>query len=286
MGNANTDWQKQIYYTALGQNNELSVSGALKNMPYRISAGFLNQDGILKTDNLKRTSLSINLNPQLFDNHLNIQFSVLGTYSQSRFANQGAIGVAVNFDPTQPVYSGSNRFGGYWEWLDPTSISGFKGLAPRNPMGLLMLRDDKSTVQRSIGSAQFDYKVHFLPDLHAKLSLSYDISQGEGTIYVPDSAASSYKRFVDANGVYHSGVNDQYKQTNANTFLQFYLNYIKDLKKIRSRIDVMGGYEFNDYLTTNYYYADLSANGVKAPNSDPIYPFDKPENTIISFFGR
>lgn len=286
MGNANTDWQKEIYHTALGQNNELSMSGSLKNMPYRISAGFLNQDGILKTDNLKRTSLSINLNPHLFDNHLNIQLSVLGTYSQSRFANQGAIGAAVNFDPTQPVYSGSNRFGGYWEWLDPTSISGLKGLAPRNPLGLLMMREDKSTVQRSIGSAQFDYKVHFLPDLHAKLNLSYDISQGEGTIYVPDSAASSYKRFVDGNGNYHSGVKNQYKQTNSNTFLQFYLNYVKDLKSIRSRIDVMGGYEYNDYLTTNYYYADYSANGVKAPNSDPTYPFDKPENTILSYFGR
>lgn len=286
LGNANTDWQKEIYKTSLGQENNLSMSGSIKNMPYRVSVGFLNQDGILKTDNLKRTSVDINVSPSFFDNHLNVNISLLGTYSKSRFANQGAISSAVRFDPTQPVYSGNNRFGGYWEWLDPTSISGLKGLSPRNPLGLLMMRDDRSTVQRSIGSAQFDYKVHFLPDLHAKLNLSYDISQGEGNVFIPDSAAATYKRFQDANGNYKSGQNTQYKTTISNTYLQFYLNYVKDLKSINSRIDIMGGYEYNDYLTTNYNYADFSADGTKRPNSDPVYAFDKPENTIISFFGR
>ena len=286
LGTASTDWQNQIYKTAIGEDNNLSMTGSLKNMPYRVSLGFLNQDGILKTGNLQRTTLALNAVPKLFNDHLTINLSLLGTYSKSRFANEGAIGAAVNFDPTQPVYSGSSRFGGYWEWLDPTSISGLKGLSPKNPLGLLMMRDDRSTVQRSVGSAQFDYKLHFFPDLHAKVNLSYDVSSGTGTVKVPDSAASAYNRFADANGKLKSGQNTQYKQNITNTFLQAYLNYVKDIKSIDSRIDVMAGYEYNDYLTTNYNYADYSYDGTKRPNSDPNFALDKPENTIISYFGR
>ncbi len=286
MGNASTNWQDQIYHSAITNDNNLSVSGSLGNMPYRVSAGFITQDGILKKDNLQRTSVNVNINPKFFKDHLSVTLNVLGSQSNNTFANQGAIGAAVSFDPTQPVLSGNSRFGGYWEWLDPTSISGLKGLSPRNPLGLLMQRNDKSKVQRSIGSVQFDYKVHFLPDLHAKLNLSYDVSKGSGTVYIPDSAASSYYRFQDAASKWKSGVNNYYQQKKANSFVQFFLNYVKDLNAIKSRIDLTAGYEYNDYKTTSYAYADYAADGTKRPNSDPTYAFDIPRNTIVSVFGR
>ncbi len=288
MGNASTDWQNQIYQSAFASDNNLSVSGTIKSikMPYRISGGFLNQDGILKTGNIQRTTLSINVSPKFFDDHLTVNLSLLGAVSNNRFANEGAIGAAVTFDPTQPVYSGNKRYGGYWEWLDPTTASGLKSLTPRNPLSLLMLRNDKSTVQRSVGSAQIDYKFHFLPDLHAKVNVMYDLSKGEGTVYVSDSAASSYYRAQDASNTYKSGQNTQYKQITSNKFLQAYLNYTKDLKSINSRIDITGGYEYNDYLSTNYNYADYFADGTKVKNSDPTYPYNEPRNTIISYFGR
>lgn len=286
LGTANTNWQDQIYQTAIGTDNNFGVSGAIKNIPYRVSLGYLNQDGILKSGNLERTSLAINLSPKFFNDHLSVNLSVLGTSSKSKFANEGAIGAAVTFDPTKPVTSGNNRFGGYWEWLDPTSISGLKGLSPKNPLGILLQNDNRSKVQRSVGSAQIDYKLHFLPDLHVKMNASYDISHSEGTVKVTDSAASSYKRFQDAANVYKSGVSNNYKQDVSNTFLQLYLNYVKNIKSIDSRLDIMGGYEYNNYLTTNFNYADYSSDGTKRPNSDPNFAFDKPENTILSWFGR
>ena len=286
LGSANTNWQDQIYHTSVGTDNNFGVSGSIKNIPYRLSLGYLNQGGILKTGNLERTSLALNLSPKFFKDYLSVNLSVLATSSKSRFANEGAIGSAVNFDPTQPVTSGNNRFGGYWEWLDPTSISGLKGLSPRNPLGILMLNDSRSKVQRSVGSAQIDYKLHFLPDLHIKVNASYDISSSAGTVIVSDSSASSYKRFQDAGSVYKSGVNNQYKQKVSNTFLQLYMNYVKNITAIDSRLDIMGGYEYNNYLATNYNFADYSRDGTKRPNSDPNFAFDKPENTILSWFGR
>lgn len=281
LGTSNTDWQNQIYQTALSQDNNLSVSGSLKKLPYRISVGFLNQDGILKTGNLQRTSLGINLSPLLFDNHLKIDLSLKGTYSKSRFANEGAIGSAVTFDPTQSVYSKSNRFGGYWEWLDPATTTGLKSLAPLNPLGILMQRDDRSNVQRAVGNALFDYKFHFLPDLHAVLNVGADLAEGKGTIVVPDSAASAYMRSPDKK---HGGVNNQYRQTRQNTYLNFYFNYNKDIKSIQSRIEATAGYEYQNYLTTNYNFGDYTTDGTVI--STPIYPFDKPENSIVSFLGR
>ncbi|HEV8506191.1 MAG TPA: TonB-dependent receptor [Chitinophagaceae bacterium] len=281
MGSANTDWQKEIYDNAFTTDNNLSVSGSYKWLPYRASLGYLNQDGILKTGSLQRTSAAITLSPRLLDDHLKIDLNLKGSLSHSRFADEGAIGTAVRFDPTQPVFSGGKRFGGYFEWLDPSSTTGLRDLAPLNPVGLLEQKEDKSDVQRSIGNIQFDYKLHFLPDLHVNLNLGYDVSKGEGTIYIPDSAASSYLRSPDAK---HGGVDNQYKQNKSNTILETYLNYVKDLKSIYSRIDVIAGYSYQDFSTTNYNFPDRTTDGFVI--STPSFPFDKPENRLISFYGR
>ena len=276
-----TDWQDEIYQTAVSTDNNISIRGGYKNMPYRVSLGYLNETGILKTGKLSRYSLGANLSPRFFDDHLKIDINFKASISENRFANEGAIGSAVNFDPTRPVYSGSTRFGGFNEYLDPASNSGLKSLTPLNPLGLLLQRRDISEVRRSVGNAQLDYKFHFLPDLHANLNLGYDVSTGLGTINVPDSAASAYHRTTDAK---HGGIDNKYRQKKANTLLEFYFNYAKDIKSIKSRVDAVAGYAYQDFLTTNFNYPDYTADHVAV--STPLYPFDKPEHTLISYYGR
>ena len=300
MGNANTNWQDEIYDNASTTDNNLSMSGAFKAVPYRVSVGFLSQDGILRTGNLKRTSASIALNPKLFKDHLKIDLNLTGSLNKSRFADEGAIGTAVRFDPTQPVNSSSKRYGGFFEWIDPSSTTGLRDLAPLNPVGLLEQRTDKSKVSRSIGNIQFDYKLHFFPDLRVNVNLGYDVSKGEGTVYIPDSAASAYRRSPDAK---HGGVNNKYLQKKSNALLETYLNYTKDIESINSRVDAIAGYSYQDFSTTNYN-GELDPNGILTdangkkwtPYSDyatdgflissPTFRFDKPQNRLISFFGR
>lgn len=275
LGTENTDWQDQIYQEAFSQDLNLNVSGSVDNkLPYRVSLGYLNQDGVLKTGNLKRGSAGINLSPRLFDNHLKIDVNIKGALSKSRFANEGAIGAAVIFDPTQPVKSGNDKFGGFFEWINP-STNNPDGNAPRNPVGLLEMRDDKSNVLRSIGNIQLDYKFHFLPDLRANLNLGYDISEGKGTVYVPAEAASQFLR---------GGTDNEYHQERNNKLLEFYLNYNKSIPSINSNIDVLAGYSYQDFKTTNYNFADISATGdtITTPN----FPFDIPQNTLLSYYGR
>ncbi|GAA4324611.1 TonB-dependent receptor [Mucilaginibacter gynuensis] len=288
LGDASTDWQKQIYQTAIATDNNLSVSGTYKNLPYRVSVGYLNQDGILKTDNLERTSGSINLNPKFFDNHLKVNFNVKGAISKSRFANQGAIGAAVSMNPTYPIMSGNDAFGGYYE---VTSNGKLEALAPRNPVALLNQKFDNSTVKRSIGNAQFDYSFHFLPELHANLNLGYDYSSGEGTIVVPDYAAQSFERFKDGNNVLHSGINNQYSQKQQNRLGEFYLSYNKDVKSIESRFDVVAGYAYQIFRnedapngSQSYGFPDQTSDGSTVVTR--LYPDNVFQNVLISYYGR
>ena len=284
LGTANTDWQDQIYQTAISNDNNVSMSGVVKNMPYRLSLGALNQVGVLKTDQLKRTTVGLNLSPTFFDNHLSLNVNYKLANSASRFADQGAIGAASAFDPTQKVYSGNNNFGGYWEWLDPNSANGLKSLSPKNPLGLLMQRQDNSDVVRQIASALVDYKVHFLPDLHVIVNSGVDIAEGKGTTVIGENAASTYKRFKDASNVFHSGVNNQYRQARNNSYLNAYLNYAKDISAIKSRLELVAGYEYQAYKTTNYNFSDRTFN--KTVVNSPNFAFDEPEYRLSSYLGR
>jgi TonB-dependent starch-binding outer membrane protein SusC len=282
LGNARTNWQDEIYKTALSTDNNISVSGAIKKVPYRVSAGYLNQDGILKTGNFQRTSLGLNLSPKFFNDALRVDINLKGSATTNRFANEGAIGAAIFYDPTQPVFSGGPRFGGYREWLDPASATGLLGLAPLNPVGLLMQRDDRSNVQRSIGNIALDYKIPGIDGLRANLNLGYDVSQGRGNVVVNDSAAMSYRRFKDASNVFHGGVNTQYNQRRQNLVGDFYLNYVKETKF--GKFDITAGYSYQDWKTTTDNFNDVTFNGtiVNTPN----FPKDIQQNRLIGVYGR
>ncbi len=269
MGTANTDWQELIYRNALSTDNNLSVTGAVKGMPFRVSVGYLKQNGILKTSDMGRTSASLGLSPQLLNKHLKVDLNLKGTIIKNRFADQGAIGAAAFFDPTQPVYGEGNRYGGYFEWLTDGKPN---TLATRNPLALLEMKDDRSTVNRSIGNIQFDYTFHGFKDLRANLNLGYDVSSSDGRRIVPVEAASNFFR----NGQYFA-----YDQQKTNKTLEFYLNYVKNLEAIDSKIDVMAGYSWQDFLRSGKDVDQPFAKDTVLSN----VPY-KTQSTLVSFYGR
>lgn len=289
LGSANTDWQEQVYDNSVTSDNNFSVSGTYKTLPYRLSLGYLNQDGILRTGNLERSTLGLNLTPSLFKNSLKVTLSVKSSLSKSVFADGAAIGTAATFNPTQPVLSGNTNFGGYFEYLNPQAGAGqnpLVGLAPRNPVSFLDLRNNTSDVNRTIGNITLDYALPFLKELKANVNVGYDIANGKGTVIVPESAGFAFRRFAAANNVQKSGVNNQYKQQRSNFVSDFYLNYLKDLKSIKSRIDVTAGTAYQAFEAKNYSFADFSFDGTKRPNSDPNFAIDIPQNRLFSLYGR
>lgn len=275
LGTANTDWQDVIYRNAISTDNNISFSGGVDGLPYRVSIGYQNQQGIVRTDKLEKISLALVANPTFFNNHLKVDINLKGIAQNTRFAAD-VIGSAIGYDPTQPIYSGISRYGGYKEY---TKTDGSLELnAGRNPLGQLEQKFDIQHPKRSVGNIQFDYKFHFLPELRANLNLGYDVSRNNGVVKISDSAAVDY---------FSGGTITVGQQDKNNSLLEFYLNYAKDLKSIKSRIDVTAGYSYNDYSTTNYNFLNLNAKGNKKNSADTIrFPFDKPGNRLISFFGR
>ena len=230
LGKANTNWSDEIFRTAVGTDHNVTVSGGLKNMPYRVSFGYTNQNGILKTSNFERYTGSISLNPSLFDNHLNINLNAKGMIANSRFADTGAIGAALNFDPTQPVMNGNSKYGGYFAWENPTSGE-FISIATKNPVSMLEQKKDEANSKNLVANAQFDYKFHFLPDLRANLNLGMDLATGTQDTYYPKESPIGYIE----NGKTGYETIDKY-----NLLLDFYLQYSKDFNE-NHHFDVMHG---------------------------------------------
>lgn len=280
LGKQTTDWQSKIYHPAFASDNNLSFTGGLKSIPYRLSLGFLNQDGILKTDNLQRTNVSLNLSPKFLSDHLSVNINTKYSNSQSHFADGGAIGAAVGFDPTQNIFADGTF--GFFQWM--TGPDQLNSNGPKNPLGLIRQQDNNSNVNRFIGNLQLDYKFHFLPELRANLNLGYDYSKGSGTIFIPANAATSFTRVaLDPADKSKGGVNNEYEQEKKNKLLEFYLNYTKEVKAISSRIDLTAGYSWQDWLTTAPSFPDRLANGAIAQKAG--LPFQT-QNTLVSFFGR
>jgi TonB-dependent starch-binding outer membrane protein SusC len=285
LGTASTDWQKEIYQTAPSFDNTVSASGSLGNMPFRASLGYLTQDGILKTNNFNRLTGTLNLSPKLLNDHLSINLNLKGSQTKNRFANEGAIGSAVSFDPTKPVFSGNKNWGGYYEWLQPNGLP--VDLSSRNPVALLDLRDDRSTVSRFIGNVQMDYKLHFLPDLHVLVNLGLDQSSGQGSNNIDSVSATNYKT---------GGVRNNYQQQKVNQLADVSLFYSKELKSIKGKIDVLVGHSYQSFLTKVTNNASFSYRAIADPTrpakrdtiqgSEPVFLTDRPEYRLESYFGR
>lgn len=286
LGASATDWQKEIYQTSISYDNNLSVSGTLHKVPYRVSIGHLDQKGILRTSELHRASGAINLSPRFLKNNLKVDINLKGSQTESVYANTDAIGVAVIYDPTKPIRTGSKRYNGYYQWLKPTNLpSGLAGLSPKNPVGMLEEQDNEGTTKRSIGNVVFDYKLPFLPSVRANLNLGWDAAKGYGSNFINDSSAMGYRSYFDpGTSLYHGGTSSQYLQKITNKLMEFYLGYNKDFKSIDSRIDLIAGYSYNDFKTTNYSFDEKTADGTVTKKRQ--FNYDDAHFTMISYYAR
>jgi iron complex outermembrane receptor protein len=275
LGKTTTDWQDEIYRNAFAQDFNLSATGSAGNLPFRISGGYLNQDGILKTGNFQRLTGALNLNPSFLKNKLKVDLNVKLSGTTNQFANEGAIGNAVTFDPTKPITSGSSRYGGYWEWLENDGLP--MQLSNRNPVGLLNMRENKSNVLRSIGNIAFDYQIPYVKGLRANLNLGYDVSRGRGINKVSDSSASDYRR---------KGINNPYYQDRTNKLMDFYFNYAQTYKSINSRVDFTAGTGYQDFEFYGFNHPDRRYNGDTIPGSKQEFISQAPGYTMISYYGR
>lgn len=272
LGNSNTDWQDEIYQTAISQDHNINFGGGVKGLPYRVSLGYTDKKGILKTDEFSRTTAAINLSPKFFDNTLQFNINHKSSFNENRFADRGAVGSAVSFDPTRPVRDASSPYGGYFAWTNDTDGLPIT-IATANPVAQLEQREDVSNTQRHIISGSTDYRFSFLPELRANLNLSYDYSQGDGTVTVDSLAAYDFD-IINSGGELRT-----YDETQKSKLLEFYLDYKKEFGN--STFEILGGYSYQSFrFETSSYQSNL------AGTADTLGLEDGGELVLASLFGR
>lgn len=273
LGTSNTDWNDQIYQNAFGTDNNVSIAGRLaKNFPIRVSIGYYNQSGLLKTDKAERLTGSVSLSPSFFDDHLKVNVNVKGSVNNNRFAETGAIWASATYNPTLPVYSGNHAFGGYLEALD--NVGEPVNAAVLNPLGYIKQNKSTSKVTRFVGNADVDYRVHFLPDLKFHATLGYDYAEGKGKVYVPAEAMQYY---TTGGRDYSYG-----PQKNTNRLLTTYLNYNKYLDSWKSNIDATVGYDYQFWKSTSPLYSELNTLGAVQSTSAAT----DQRHALISYYAR
>ena len=294
-----TNWQDEIFHSAFQTDQNLSVTGQVGSVPFRASVGYNNEDGTLRESNFERYTGSISLTPKLFQDHLSITLNAKGTIANNKYGNGDAIGSAVFFDPSKPVHNNgvANQDGLYNGWYNWTNSDGtYNTLATVNPLSQIYDYANTGKTKRFIGNAQFDYKMHFLPELRANLNVGLDISEGNGNTR---NAIGSYMAVKDADFPGVSG-NTDWKNFRKNSLLDFYLNYNKDFKSIMSRVDITAGYSWQHFYASDLsiYKSNLTATEMNRTSADGYTlgedgyfykdgQYRKPyENYLISFFGR
>ena len=290
LGEDNTDWQNEIYRTAWSHDHNVTLAGAAGVLPYRFSLGYTDQQGILKTSDFKRYTAAINLNPSLLNDHLVLNLNAKGMWAKTQYANTGAIGAALAYDPTKPIYDTTSadaaNFGGYTEWKvpgeslnDPSWPNTYNRNATANPVALLNLNDDRAISRSFIGNADIDYKIHGFEDLRLHLTLGADISEGKQWTDVESSSPAA---------IYY-GSHGWDKITKRNLTLSTYAQYYKDFAKVH-HFDIMAGYEWQHFWRKqqNSYWGGYPKTNLENPGKYhdwSIYNY-KTENYLVSFFGR
>ena len=270
LGNASTNWQNEIYKKAVGFENNFSAMGNIGgNMPSRFSVSNTDQNGILKGDNLNRTTASVALAPSFLDNHLKFDINARGSYIENKFANRHAIGAALEYDPTQPIYSGANIYGGYHTWMNQDGTK--HNLAPTNPVALLNEKDDTSEIRRFVGNVKMDYKFHFLPSVTLTVNAGYDFTNANGRAITSDKMPNSSPAW--------NGSLTKYSNQNYNKLLDAYLTFNKEFGL--HNLNVVAGYGYQYFNTYAYSY-----NSRLEEQGNEFEFIDRTQSALLSYYGR
>lgn len=289
LGNADTDWQKEIFQTSISTNHSISLSGGLKNLPYRVSLGYNVSNGIVKNSWMRRFNASVNLAPSFFDKHLQVNFTAKYMYEKDRYVDAGgAIGGALAMDPTQPVYvSGdAGKFtDGYYQSMnnatsfsDPDWTQTTNENAPQNPVALLNQKRCIANANDYSGNLELDYKIHGFEDLHLHASL--------GAQYTATDQHDTTSRYGFGKNINYYGWDGMTYYWKYNIVGNVYAQYMHEFG-VHS-VDIMAGAEdshyhrngWNEGQGTDYYTGKAYNTSLRSETDWAVH------NSLVSYFAR
>ena len=310
LGTENTNWQDQVYRTAVSTDHNISLTGSTKNMPYRASVGYTLNNGTIKTSQMQRVTAAINLNPSFLDKHLTINFNAKGMYIYNSY-EPGVVGASLSMDPTQPITVGEGgargiygdvllskedadkMFGGYFQPVqDGSAYSDSewtlmpKDNCTRNPVASLYQQSSIAKSGAFVGNLEADYKIHGFEDMHLHANFGADYSYG----------LQRYNNSNQGTGSHYYGYEGYDEKHKYNLQFNAYAQYYKDFSETQ-HFDIMAGYEwqhfYNDYFQRgNGYYQltntgkDKDGNSLAGKEANFSTSWSASENYLVSFFGR
>ncbi len=260
VGTQNTDWQNEIFRTAIGTEHSIAVSGGKEYLTYRASLGLSDLNGLLKKDNFFRNTIGANLIGKFFDNHLKIEVNNNTSSMKNNYSEKGAIGAAIAYDPSQAIF---NADGTYFQWSST--------LAGKNPLSLLNQKRNFGLAYNSVGNIQTEYKLHFFPKLKLVANLGYEYRQGRGF-----GGTDSDFGFTSEKG-------DSYNSTESkkNRLMDLFFNYKQDVSFIKGSIELTSGYSYQNFKRV---YQDENTDGNSGITTVGV---STPEIVNLqSYFGR
>ena len=295
LGTASTDWQDQIYRTAISTDHNVSIMGGVKNdvvdMPYRASVGYTLQNGAIKTSQMQRVTASLNLSPSFLNNHLMFNINTKGMYIYNRYP-ASVVGAALSMDPTMPVrgeavnangdvlVDGSvldGWFDGYYQRV--VTPSGYNDDAwpyttnaqtTANPAASLAHKNDRANAGSFVGNIEADYKIHGFEDLHIHANFGADYSYGKQKTILP---VYSYDN-------HYFGWNGWSDMSKYNLQFSVYAQYGHDWEEANQHFDVMVGYE-NQYF---YRHTNSDGSGMYQKTNKDTELAGTPYNRYVSEF--
>lgn len=246
-----TDWQEEIYQTALSMDHQLSVSGGDKLSQFLVSGGYTNTEGVIKTSKLERYSTRINYNRRLSDKIrlvLNVAYSETQNeavpQSVPAAANQAALSVISSALAREPFNRAYSEDDGYLVEDDVNS-----------PLALLYGKKDSYKARSLLGRLNLSYEI--MTGLVFRMNTSYTTNTNQRDTYFGRSTITGMQA--------PNGFAMMYDSEIRSYLGEYTISYNRRISR-KSRMNVVAGYTWQETASRS-----KSISGSDFPSDDTWY---------------
>lgn len=268
-----TNWQNELFTTAMMQSHNLSASGGTEKSTYAMGIGLIDQEGIAVGSSFKRFNLRGVVDSQVKEFlKVGVNLALSNSHQKTTVSDGALIPIALRQRPVVAVRNADGTFGGP-ETSEPGQVSS-------NPLALSSIRDNNN---ESIGLRANTYaEIGFTKSL--KLKTQYSLDYGFSNAYTFNPSYS-----------FGADINDTRLGTRTKAYSKYWnwsnqLNYAKDFGK--HTVNMMLGQEMQESHWENLYgsrtgYLSNGASDLDAGDPNTATNSNGSNGSAISsYFGR
>lgn len=284
---SSVDAMDAILQNGMTQNFSLAIGGGNENGRYRLSAGYFDQNGIIKKSEFKKFTTNFSGNFKFLDSKkLGLDFNLTATQTREDIppvSNDAGftgniVGQALQWNPTRPLMVKRTSDG-------TDSINILRGSTTVNPLAMSEAYDDVAKVTTVLASVSPYYK--FTPNLEYRMLASVNYASG--------NRRNQIASFINLDGIIDRGfayyANNELTTYQLTQTLNFNKQITSDLNltalagyeymKFENKGINMNAKDFGNYSIPYTNYFQYSSQGTRGIGS-----FADPTTELQSYFAR